>query len=238
MNPTHVYMCSTSWTLLPPPSPYHPSGSTQCTSPKHPVSSIEPGLVAHFIHDTIHVSMPFSQIFPPSPSPTESIRLFYTLVSLLLSRIQAWYFFKKEILLLSPEKIKTKIMTFLRRSNSRNQILVAEHHWTPPGHLPNSRSGTGKELSESRTSNCASSKKLHKDLWTNDLRTKEPLWWGAHWWHLGRLEHQKESRVKTSIAHRVNKNPWSPSVKRWKEQKYFPPGMMIITINPFSETDD
>ena len=30
--------------------------------------------------------MPFSQIFPPSPSPTESIRLFYTSVSLLLSR--------------------------------------------------------------------------------------------------------------------------------------------------------
>ena len=28
--------------------------------------------------------MPFSQIFPPSPSPTESIRLFYTSVSLLL----------------------------------------------------------------------------------------------------------------------------------------------------------
>ena len=38
-----------------------------------------------FIHDILHVSMPFSQIFPPSPSPTESIRLFYTSVSLLLT---------------------------------------------------------------------------------------------------------------------------------------------------------
>ena len=27
-------MCSPSWTLLPPPSPCHPSGSSQCTSPR------------------------------------------------------------------------------------------------------------------------------------------------------------------------------------------------------------
>ena len=71
MNPPQVYLCSPSWTLLPPPSPYHPSGSSQCTSPKHPVSCIEPGLVTRFIHDILHVSMPFSQISPPSPSPTE-----------------------------------------------------------------------------------------------------------------------------------------------------------------------
>ena len=38
MNPPQVYTCSPSWTLLAPPSPHHPSGSSQCTSPKHPVS--------------------------------------------------------------------------------------------------------------------------------------------------------------------------------------------------------
>ena len=65
MNPPQVYTCSPSWTLLPPPSPYPPSGSSQCTSPKHPASCIEPGLATHFIHDIIHVSMPFSQISPP-----------------------------------------------------------------------------------------------------------------------------------------------------------------------------
>ena len=90
MNLPQVYMCSPFWTLLPPPSPYHPSGSSQCTGPKHPVSCIEPGLATRFVYDIIHISMPFSQIIPPSPSTTESKRLFYTSVSLLLSRIQGY----------------------------------------------------------------------------------------------------------------------------------------------------
>ena len=78
--------------LNPPPSPYHPSGSSQCTSSKkHPVSCIEHGLAIHFTYDIIHVSMPFSQIIPPSPSPTESRRLFYISVSFLLSRIQGYH---------------------------------------------------------------------------------------------------------------------------------------------------
>ena len=73
-----------------PPSLYHPSGSSQYTSPKHPVSRIEPGLAIRFIYNIIHVSMLFSQIIQPSPSPTESKRLFYTSVSVLLSRIRGY----------------------------------------------------------------------------------------------------------------------------------------------------
>ena len=88
MNPPRVYMSSQTRTPLPPPTPYQLSGSSPCTSPKHPVSCIEHRLAIHFLHDSIHVSMPFSQIIPPSPSPSESERLFYTSVSLLLSRIQ------------------------------------------------------------------------------------------------------------------------------------------------------
>ena len=72
---------------LPPPSPSHPSGSSQCTSPEHPVSCLEPGLETYFTYDNIHVSMLFSQIIPPLPSPTESKSLFFTSVSVLLPHI-------------------------------------------------------------------------------------------------------------------------------------------------------
>ena len=58
-----------SWTPLPPPSPSHPSGSSQYTSPEHPVPFIKPGVVIHFTYDNIHVSMSFSQIIPPCSLP-------------------------------------------------------------------------------------------------------------------------------------------------------------------------
>ena len=69
----------------PPPSPSHPSGSSQCTSPEHPV--IEPGLAICLTYDNIHVSTLPSQIIPPSPSPTESKRLLFTSVSFAISHI-------------------------------------------------------------------------------------------------------------------------------------------------------
>ena len=75
---------------LPPPSPSHPSGSSQYTSPECLVSYIEPGLAIHFTYGNIHVSMLFSQIIPFSPSLTESKSLFFISVSLLLSYIQGY----------------------------------------------------------------------------------------------------------------------------------------------------
>ena len=74
----------------PEPPPHTSLWSSQCTSPKHPVSYTEPGMVIRFTYDIIHVSMPLSQMIPPLPSPTESKRLFYTPVSLLLSCIQGY----------------------------------------------------------------------------------------------------------------------------------------------------
>ena len=85
-NLPQVYMCSPSCTHLPPPSPCHPSGSSQCTSPKHPMSCTEPGLVIHFIYGIIHVSMPFSQITPPSPTESLLFNMLSRLVITLVPR--------------------------------------------------------------------------------------------------------------------------------------------------------
>ena len=57
--------------MNPPPTPYHLSGSSPCTSPKHPVSCIEHRLALRFLHDSIHVSVPF----PKSSHPLLSLSL-------------------------------------------------------------------------------------------------------------------------------------------------------------------
>ena len=97
--------------LNPPPTslPIPSSGSSQCTSPEHPVSCIEPGLAIRFTYDIIHVLMPFSQIIPPSPSPTESKRLFYTSVSLLLSHIQDYRYHLSKFHIYEGSFFKSKL---------------------------------------------------------------------------------------------------------------------------------
>ena len=82
MNQPWIYMRSPSWS--PPPTsicipslwviPVHQARAL--------VSCIQPGLAICFTLDNIHVSMLFSQIISPSPSPIESKSLFYTSVSL------------------------------------------------------------------------------------------------------------------------------------------------------------
>ena len=65
---TSVHVCP----ILNPPqtsSPYYPSGSSQCTSPKHSIWCIKPGLAIRFTYDNIHVSMSLSQTIPLFPSP-------------------------------------------------------------------------------------------------------------------------------------------------------------------------
>ena len=113
--------------LNPPPTSL--CGSSQCTSPKHPVSCIKPGLAIHFTYDILHVSMPFSHIILPSPSPTESKRLFCTSVSLSLSRIQGYRY------LLSKFHIYALLLLLLLSRFSHVRLCatpLTEAHQSPP----------------------------------------------------------------------------------------------------------
>ena len=76
--------------LNPPPTslPNPSSGFSQTIGFECPVSCIKLALVIYFTYGNLHVSMLFSQMIPPSPSPTESKSLFFTSVSLLLPCIQ------------------------------------------------------------------------------------------------------------------------------------------------------
>ena len=49
LNLPQVYTCSPSWTPIPPPTPHHPSGSSLCTSPKHPALNIDWWFVSYMI---------------------------------------------------------------------------------------------------------------------------------------------------------------------------------------------
>ena len=68
--------------------------------------------------------MPFSQIIPPSPSLTESKRLFYTSVSFLLSHIQGYQ-------IRSDQISRTVVSDFLRPH--RQQPTRLPRPWDSPG---------------------------------------------------------------------------------------------------------
>ena len=82
---SHKYTCvSLSWNPL--LTPLHTL--SLWVIPEHqlwcPASYIKLPLVIYFTYGNVHVSVLFSQITPPLPSPTESKSLFFTSVSLLL----------------------------------------------------------------------------------------------------------------------------------------------------------
>ena len=89
MNPPWVYTCSPSWNPLPPPSPSIPLGhpSAPARSTLYHGLNLDWQFISHMILYMFQCRSPKSS---PPPSRTESKRLFYTSVSLLLSRIQGY----------------------------------------------------------------------------------------------------------------------------------------------------
>ena len=87
MNPSWVYTGSPSWTPLPRSSPYHPSGSSQCTSP------MIPSCILHWTWtgDSFHIRYYtcFNAILPNHPTFSLSHRvqktILYTCVSFAVS---------------------------------------------------------------------------------------------------------------------------------------------------------
>ena len=79
-----VNMCPPILNPLPTPFPPYPSGLSQSTDLGCPASCIKLALVIYFTYGNVYVSVLFSQIIPPSPSPTQTKSLFFTSVSPLL----------------------------------------------------------------------------------------------------------------------------------------------------------
>ena len=79
-----IHMPPPSKTSLPSRPSSHPSGLSQSTSFGFPASHNKFPLAIYFIYGNVYVLILLSQVIPTSASPTVTVSLFFTSVSLLL----------------------------------------------------------------------------------------------------------------------------------------------------------
>ena len=89
MNLPQVYLCSPSWTLHPPPSPYHPSGSSQCTSPsiRYRASNLDWWLISYMILYMFQCHSPKSSHPLPLPQSPKDCSVHQCLFCYLVYRV-------------------------------------------------------------------------------------------------------------------------------------------------------
>ena len=88
MNLPQVYMCSPSWTLLPPPSPYHPLGRPSAPAPsiQYRASNLDRRLVSYMILCVFQCHSPKSSHPLPLPQSPNDCSIYLCLFCCLTYR--------------------------------------------------------------------------------------------------------------------------------------------------------
>ena len=109
----------------------HPSGSSQCTRPEHPVSCTKPGLAIHSTYDNIHVSMLFSQIIPPCllPQSLTVYSLYLCLFCCLAYRVIITIFLNS--IYMCSVQFSRSVVSDSLRTHDRSTPGLPVHHQLP-----------------------------------------------------------------------------------------------------------
>ena len=126
MNQPWIYMCSPSWTPLPPPAPSHPSGSSQCTSPKHlsHASNLNWRSVSHLIMYMFRCCFLRSSHPRLLPQSSESVQHF-TIIPCSFCDISVWSILRVNLLL----DWCHSLFVLLRQSHDFQQTKVSLWVW-------------------------------------------------------------------------------------------------------------
>ena len=155
MNPPWVYMYSPPWTPLLPSSPYHPSRSSQCTSPKDPILKLDWWFISYMILYMFPCHSPNSSHPLPLPQSPKDCSIHLCLFCCLTYRIifTIFYFFKYKFIYFNWRLITLQYCVgFAIHQHDPSKIYTCSPSWTPfPPSFP---------YHPSRSSQCTSPKQF------------------------------------------------------------------------------